>query len=245
MRATLTVFRREFAAYFNTPLAYVFLVIFLALTGVFTFYMGQFFTREQADLVSFFSYHPWLYLFLVPAIAMRLWAEERRSGTIELLLTLPLPTGAVVAGKYLASLAFTLLALALTFPIWMTVAWLGSPDHGVIVTGYLSSALMAASYLAIGSAVSATTRNQVIAFIVTVSLCFLFIVSGLPMVLDGVGAVFSDGVVLFVANLSFLTHFDNLQKGAVGLYDVFYFLSVIGLFLWINRVIIESKREAG
>ncbi len=245
MTATMTVLRREFAAYFQTPLAYVFLVIFLMLTGVFTFYMGQFFTREQADLASFFTYHPWLYLFLVPAVSMRLWAEERRAGTMELLLTLPLPVGAVVTGKYLAALAFTGLALMLTFPIWLTVAWLGSPDHGVIVTGYLSSFLMGAAYLAIGSALSALTRNQVVAFILTVSVCFLFIVSGLPLVLDLFEGWAPDAVVLMVANLSFLTHFDNLQKGAVGLYDVFYFVSVIILFLWINRLVLDTKREAG
>ena len=245
MKGIMTIFRREFAAYFNTPLAYVFLVIFLMLTGVFTFYMGQFFSREQADLVPFFSYHPWLYLFLVPAVAMRLWAEERRAGTIELLLTLPVATGAVVMGKYLAALAFTGLALALTFPIWITVSWLGDPDQGVIVTGYLSSILMAGAYLAIGAALSATTRNQVIAFILTVSVCFLFIVSGLNLVLDLFSGWAPDAVVQMVANLSFLTHFENLQRGVVGLYDVFYFVSVIVLFLWINRVVLEAKREAG
>lgn len=245
MSQVLTIFRREFASYFNTPLAAVFLVIFLGLAGVFTFYMGQFFTREQADLSAFFTYHPWLYLFLVPAVAMRLWAEERRSGTLELLFTLPVSVSAIVVGKYLAALAFTALALALTFPIWLTVSWLGDPDQGVIVTGYLGSLLMAAAYLAIGSALSATTRNQVIAFILTVAVCFLFIVSGLNMVLDLFTGWAPDAVVLMVANLSFLTHFENLQKGAVGLYDVFYFLSVIALFLWITRVTLESKREAG
>lgn len=245
MTQTLTIFKREFAGYFNTPLAYVFLVIFLVLTGVFTFYMGQFFTREQADLSAFFTYHPWLYLFLVPAVAMRLWAEERRSGTVELLFTLPVSLGAIVAGKYLAALAFTALALALTLPIWITVGWLGDPDHGVIITGYLGSLLMAAAYLAIGSALSATTRNQVIAFILTVAVCFLFIVSGLNMVLDLFSGWAPDALVLMVANLSFLTHFENLQKGAVGLYDVFYFVSVIVLFLWVTRVVLDTKREAG
>lgn len=245
MNGTMTIFRREFSAYFATPLAYVFLVIFLMMTGVFTFYVGQFFVREQADLSSFFTYHPWLYLFLVPAVAMRLWAEDRRTGTIELLLTLPLSSGAIVLGKYLAALAFTGLALVLTLPIWATVSYLGNPDHGVIITAYLGSFLMAGAYLAIGAALSAATKNQVIAFILTVTVCFLFMVSGLPMVLDLFKRWAPDTVVLMVANLSFLTHFINLQKGLVGFGDIFFFLSVIGLFLWINRVLVESKREAG
>ncbi|WP_374765087.1 ABC transporter permease subunit [Yunchengibacter salinarum] len=245
MTAVGTVFRREFASYFNTPLAYVYLVIFLVLQGLFTFYVGQFFEREQADLTPFFSYHPWLYLFFIPAIAMRLWAEERRSGTMELLLTLPLPAGAVVLGKYLAALTFAALALALTFPIWITVAWLGDPDHGVIVTGYLGSLLMAASYLAIGAAMSAMTRNQVVAFILSVMVCFLFLVSGLPMVLEGVRAIAPDQITLAVANLSFLSHFETIRKGVVTANDLIFFLGMIALWLWINRVVVEIKREAG
>lgn len=245
MKMIGAIFKRELASYFNTPLAYVFLVIFLAMQGMFTFYLGQFYDREQADLAAFFGFHPWLYLFLVPAISMRLWAEDRRVGTMELLMTLPVSTAALVVGKYLAALAFTSLALAMTFPIWITVNWLGSPDNGVIVTGYIGSLLMAAAYLAIGTALSASTRNQVIAFIMTVTCCFLFVVAGLPMVLDAAHALFPQTVVLVVANLSFLTHFENLQKGTVSLNDVVYFLSVIALWLWINRVILETKREAG
>jgi len=245
MKPVMTIFRREFASYFATPVAYVFLVIFLVMQGLFTFYIGQFYEREQADLVAFFTYQPWLYLFLMPAIAMRLWAEERKSGTFELLLTLPIPVGAVVAGKFLAAVAFAGLALLLTLPIWITVNWLGSPDNGVIITGYLGSLLMASAYLAIGSALSATTKNQVVAFILAVTVCFLFLVSGLPMVLDLFSGWAPDPVVEAVANLSFLTHFNNLQKGMVALSDVFYFLAVIVLWLWIGRVVIESKREAG
>lgn len=245
MKDMMTIFRREFASYFATPLAYVFLVIFLVMQGLFTFYVGQFYEREQADLVSFFAYHPWLYLFLVPAIGMRLWAEERKSGTLELLLTLPVNTGAVIAGKYLAAFAFTGLALAMTLPIWITVNWLGDPDNGVIVTGYLGSLLMAGAYLAIAAAMSALTKNQVVAFILAVSVCFLFMVSGLPMVLDTAGGILPGPLVGVVANLSFLAHFENLQKGVVGLSDVVYFLTVIALWLGINRVIVESKREAG
>ncbi|TNE67607.1 MAG: ABC transporter permease [Alphaproteobacteria bacterium] len=245
MASVLTVFRRELRSYFETPVAYVFLVIYLVLQGLFTFYVGQFYGREQADLAPFFAYQPWLYLFLMPAIAMRLWAEDRRSGTFELLLTLPIPLGAIVLGKYLAAVAFAAIALLLTFPIWITVCWLGDPDNGVIITGYVGSLLLASSYLAVGAALSATTKNQVVAFILSVAVCFLFLVSGLPMVLDAVSAWAPDEIVLVVANLSFLSHFNNLQKGVVSLADILYFAAVIGLWLWINGMVIESKREAG
>ncbi|NVJ97299.1 MAG: ABC transporter permease subunit [Alphaproteobacteria bacterium] len=245
MTSTLTIFRREFASYFATPVAYVFLVIFLVMQGLFTFYVGQFYSREQADLVAFFTYQPWLYLFLMPAVAMRLWAEERKSGTLELLLTLPVPLGSIVAGKYLAAVAFAAVALFFTVPIWVTVNWLGSPDNGVILTGYIGSLLMAAAYLAIGAALSATTKNQVVAFILAVSVCFLFLVSGLPMVLDLFSGWAPDGITLAVANMSFLLHFNNLQKGMVSFADIFYFVAVIAFWLWVNRVVVESKREAG
>ncbi len=239
------VFRREFQAYFATPLAYVFLIIFLVLQGVFTFYLGGFYTSEQASLSAFFAYHPWLYLFLIPAVAMRLWAEERKSGTMELLLTLPIPVGAAVLGKYLAALAFTALALALTFPLWLTVNWLGDPDNGVIFVGYLGSLLMAASYLAIGATLSAVTKNQVVAFILTVTTCFLFLVAGLPIVLDVAGAILPEALVLVIANLSFLSHFEGLQKGVVSANDLVFFVALIGFWLWLNHMVVESKREAG
>lgn len=243
--SVVTICKREFAAYFSTPVAYVFLVIFLVLQGMFTFYLGGFYEREQADLAPFFSYQPWLYLFLMPAIGMRLWAEERRSGTFELLLTLPLPLSAVVIGKYLAAILFAGLALLLTCPIWITVNWLGDPDNGVIVTGYLGALLMASSYLAIASALSSVTKNQVVAFILSVTVCFLFLVSGLPMVLDVFSSWAPDAFVLAIANLSMLGHFDNMQKGIIALSDIAYFLLVIGLWLWINLMVVESKREAG
>lgn len=245
INAVFTIFRREFRAYFATPLAYVFLIIFLMMQGIFTFYLGGFYTSEQASLQAFFAYHPWLYLFLIPAIAMRLWAEERKSGTMELLLTLPIPVGAAVLGKYLAALAFAGLALVLTFPLWVTVNWLGDPDNGVILIAYLGSFLMAGSYLAIGAALSAATKNQVVAFIMTVSVCFVHLVAGLPIVLDTVSAVLPSPLVLLVANLSFLSHFEALQKGVVSLADLGFFLGLISLWLWINRLTIDSKREAG
>jgi ABC-2 type transport system permease protein len=178
------IFKRELASYFATPLAYVFIVIFLVLSGVFTFYLGGFFESGQANLSAFFNFHPWLYLFLVPAIAMRLWAEERKSGSIELLMTLPITRFEAVTGKFLAAWVFAGIALLLTFPMIITVNYLGEPDNGAIVTGYIGSWLLAGAYLAIGSCMSALSKNQVIAFILAVSACFLFIVSGFPMVLD-------------------------------------------------------------
>lgn len=242
MRETLAVFRREFAAYFATPLAYVFIVIFLALAGSVTFFLGNFFTRGQADLEPFFAFHPWLYLFLVPAISMRLWAEERKSGTIELLLTLPLTRMQAVLGKFLAAWLFTGLALALTFPLWITVNFLGRPDNGVIVSSYLGSWLMAGSFLAIGSCMSALTRNQVIAFILTVVVCFLFVLSGFPLVLDAVSAWAPRVLVDGIAAMSFLTHFNSVARGVIGLRDLLFFLSLVVVWLAATALVIEMKQ---
>ncbi|MGN6516629.1 MAG: ABC transporter permease [Rhizomicrobium sp.] len=242
MSQVWTIFRREFATYFATPLAYVFIVIFLAVMGAFTFYIGNFYTNGVADLTVFFGYHPWLYLFLVPAIAMRLWAEERQTGTMELLLTLPVPLWTAVVGKFLAAWVFTGIALALTFPIWLTVNFLGSPDNGVILASYIGSFLMAGGYLAIGAAISAMTSNQVIAFVVSVVVCFLFTVSGAPVVLS----FFHDWAPLVVLNtiasFSFLTRFSSITAGVIDLRDVIYFLTLIALFLTVNIVVIDLKR---
>ena len=242
MNQVWPIFRREFATYFATPLAYVFIVIFLFAMGAFTFYIGNFYQNGVADLTVFFGYHPWLYLFLVPAIAMRLWAEERRTGTMELLMTLPVPLWATVVGKFLAAWAFTGIALALTFPIWLTVNFLGSPDNGVILASYIGSFLMAGGYLAIGAAISAMTSNQVIAFVVSVVVCFLFTVSGAPLVLD----FFRDWAPLLfintIASFSFLTHFSAITAGVIDLRDVIYFVSLIALFLLVNIVVIDLKR---
>jgi ABC-2 type transport system permease protein len=244
MKQVWPIFRREFATYFATPLAYVFIVIFLFAMGAFTFYIGNFYSNGVADLTVFFGYHPWLYLFLVPAIAMRLWAEERRTGTMELLLTLPIPLWATVVGKFLAAWAFTGLALALTFPIWLTVNYLGSPDNGVIFASYVGSFLMAGGYLAIGAAISAMTSNQVIAFVVSVVVCFLFTVSGAPIVLD----FFRDWAPLLllntIASFSFLTHFSAITAGVIDLRDIVYFVSLIALFLLVNIVVIDLKRTS-
>lgn len=242
MSRMLAVFKREFAGYFATPLAYIFIVIFLFLTGVTTFYVGGFFEAGQASLQVFFLFHPWLYLFLIPAISMRLWADERKSGTIELLLTLPVPLWAAVVGKYLAAWAFSAVALALTFPIWLTVNYLGEPDNGVILAGYIGSLLMAGAYLAIGSCISATTRNQVIAFVVTVVVCFLFTVSGLPIVLDFFSAWAPATFLATIASFSFLTHFDAITDGVIDARDAIYFASLIGVWLLANGLVIEMKK---
>lgn len=242
MRELVAVFKREFAAYFATPLAYVFIVIFLFAMGAFTFYIGHFFENDTADLQVFFGFHPWLYLFLVPAISMRLWAEERRSGTMELLLTLPIPLAATVAGKYLAAWAFTGVALVLTFPIWITVNYLGHPDNGVILASYIGSFLMAGAYLAIGACISASTNNQVIAFVVSVVVCFLFTISGAPLVLDFFRGWAPLALVNAISSFSFLTHFTAISAGVIDLRDLIFFLSLIALFLAANVVIVDLKK---
>src|SRR5690554_6830162 len=219
MKQLWVVFKRELASYFATPLAYVFLVIFLVLSGVFTFYLGGFYERNQADLDVFFGFHPWLYLFLVPAIAMRLWAEERKSGTIELLMTLPISHGEAVAGKFLAAWVFAGLALLLTFPMVLTVNYLGEPDNGAILTGYLGSWLLVGAYLSVGSCMSALAKNQVIAFILTVSLCFVFVVSGFSLVLDVFNGWAPQWLLDAVASFSFLTRFQAISKGVIDVRD--------------------------
>jgi ABC-2 type transport system permease protein len=236
------ILRRELLSYFATPVAYVFIVIFLVLNGVFTFYLGGFYERGQADLEPFFNYHPWLYLFLVPAVAMRLWAEERKTGSIELLLTLPVTMLQAVLGKFLAAWCFTGLALLLTFPIWISVNYLGDPDNGVILAGYLGSFLMAGGFLAIGSCLSATTRNQVIAFILSVVVCFAFLLSGFPLVLDPFRSWAPAGVVEAIASLSFLTHFESISKGMIDLRDLIYFAMMIGFWLYANALVIDVKK---
>jgi ABC-2 type transport system permease protein len=242
MNAVLAVFRREFASYFATPIAFVFLIIFLFAMGVFTFYIGNFYESGVADLQSFFGFHPWLYLFLMPALAMRLWAEERRSGTMELLLTLPMPLWATVLGKFLAAWAFAGLALALTFPIWITVNYLGVPDNGVILASYCGSLLMAGAYLAIGAAVSAATANQVIAFVVAVVVCFLFTAAGAPLVMESLSGWAPLALVETVASFSFLQHFNAITEGVIDLRDVIFFVSLIALCLFANVLLIETGK---
>ena len=242
MRQVLTIFRRELAGYFATPLAYVFIVIFLVLTGVFTFQVGGFLERGQADLQPFFRWHPWIYLVLVPAISMRLWAEERNSGSIELLMTLPIELWQAVTGKFLAAWAFAGIALALTFPIWIIVNTLGSPDNGVIVAAYLGSWLMAGGFLSIGMCLSAATRNQVIAFITAALVGFLFLLAGFPLVLDLVRGVLPGALVDAVASLSFLTHFEALSKGVIDLRDIVYFAALVVCWLMATAIVLDMKK---
>ncbi|HEX6980029.1 MAG TPA: ABC transporter permease subunit [Alphaproteobacteria bacterium] len=242
MRNTLIITRRELAGYFATPVAYVFLVIFLALSGAFTFYLGNFFERGQADLQSFFTFHPWLYLFLIPAISMRLWSEERKTGTIELFLTLPVAMFEAVLGKFLAAWAFTAIALALTFPLWITVNILGNPDNGVILAGYVGSLLMAGGFLAIGACMSAITKSQVIAFVVTAAICFIFTVSGSQLVLNFFTGWTPQVLIDTIASFSFLTHFNAISRGVIDLRDLVYFGSLMAAFLFANAVVVDMKK---
>ena len=242
MRELLAVFRRELAGYFATPLAFIFIVIFLFTMGAFTFYMGGYFESGQADLQIFFNFHPWLYLFLIPAISMRLWAEERRTGSIELLLSLPIPLWAAVLGKFLAAWVFSGIALVLTFPMWITVNYLGNPDNGVILAGYIGSFFMAGGYLAIGSCLSATTRNQVIAFVVSVVVCFLFTVSGLPLVTDFFASWAPQQVLNTIASFSFLTHFTAITQGVIDLRDIIYFFTLIASWPVACGVVVDMKK---
>ncbi|MEL7558790.1 ABC transporter permease subunit [Stutzerimonas chloritidismutans] len=237
------IFKRELGSYFATPLAYVFTLIFLVLSGVFSFYLGGFYERGQANLVPFFSFHTWLYLFLIPAIAMRLWAEERKSGSIELLMTLPITRFEAVTGKFLAAWVFAGIALLLTFPMVITVNYLGQPDNGAIITGYFGSWLLAGAFLAISSCMSALAKNQVVAFILAVSLCFLFIVSGLPMVLDAF-AWAPQWLVDAVASLSILIRFDSLSKGVIDLRDLLYFVTLIIAWLMATAIVVDLKKAA-
>jgi ABC-2 type transport system permease protein len=238
-----TIIKRELGGYFSSPVAYVFIVIFLLLTGFFTFMAGGFFERGQASLDGcFFLWHPWLYLFLVPAVGMRLWAEERRVGTLELLLTMPITAWQAIVGKFLASWLFLLLALALTFPVVITVNYLGSPDNGVIFAGYVGSFLMAGAYLAISCMTSAMTRNQVVSFIVALVICLFLVLCGFPPVTNLLTRMDKPWLVDTVASLSVITHFEWFTKGVLDSRDIIFFLSIIGFSLFTTDVIIRSHR---
>jgi ABC-2 type transport system permease protein len=242
MRIIRTIVKRELASYFNSPVAYVFLVIFLLMTGFFTFTAGNFFERGEASLAAFFGWHPWLYLVLVPAVGMRVWAEERRSGTMELLLTMPVAPWQAIFAKFLASWLFLALALALTFPAVITVNLLGDPDNGVIAGGYLGSLLLAGAYLAITCMTSAMTRNQVVAFILAVVICLFLILAGFNPVTDLMVRWASPAVVDTIAAFSVVTHFDGFQRGVIDGRDLVFFLSIIGFALFATGVIIRGHR---
>src|SRR5687767_3326868 len=237
------IVKRELGGYFTSPIAYVFLVIFLLLTGFFTFTVGNFFERGEASLVSFFTWHPWLYLFLVPAVGMRLWSEERRMGTMELLLTMPITAWQAIVGKFLASWLFLALALALTFPVVWTVNYLGNADNGVIFCGYIGSLLLAGAYLAVSCLTSAMTRNQVISFIISVVICLFLILAGWPPVTNLLVRWAPDWLVNGVAAFSVVPHFDGFQRGVLDSRDIIFFLSIIGFSLFATGVIIRNLRS--
>jgi ABC-2 type transport system permease protein len=242
VRNVVIILKRELTAYFTSPLAYVFIIVFLALSGGLTFYVGGFFERREADLRPFFQFHPWLYLLLMPAIGMRLWAEEQESGTLELLMTLPVSPWEAVVGKFLAAWLFAGIALVLTFPMWITVNVLGNPDNGVIVAGYLGSWLMAGGFLALSACASALTQNQVIAFVFGATLGFVFLMSGVDLVQGLIRGWLPPLLVETIAGFSFLSNFDALTKGAVDLRNVVFFLSLIGVGLFVNVAIIDLKK---
>jgi len=242
MKQLPVIFKRELASYFSSPLAYVFIEIFLVLSGVFTFYLGGFYERNQADLAPFFGVHPWLYLILIPALAMRLWAEERKSGSIELLMTLPVSCFDAVVGKFLAAWVVAGISLVLTLPMVITVNYLGDPDNGAILTAYLGSWLLAGAYLAIGSCMSALAKSQVIALILALVVCFLFVACGFPPVLDALNPWAPQWLLDLLASLSFLTRFDAISNGMIDLRDPLYFVSVIVAWLAATVVAVNLKK---
>ncbi len=242
MHNVATIFRREFASYFATPLAFVFIVIFLILVGVFAFWFGGFYERGQADLAPFFTYHPWLYLFLIPALSMRLWAEERKSGSIELLMTLPVTVWQAVLGKFFAAWVFAALALALTFPMWITVNYLGDPDNGTIFAAYIGSLLVSGGFLAIGACISAATKNQVIAFILSAVVCLGFLLAGFAPVLAFFEVFAPQPIIDAVASVSFLSHFESISKGVIDIRDLLYFAMLIAGWLAANAIVLEMKK---
>lgn len=242
MSHVLTITKREFASFFATPVAYVFIAIFLILSGLFTFFVGNFFERGQADLTPFFNFHPWLYLFLVPAIAMRTWAEERKSGSIELLMTLPISLVDAVLGKFFAAWLILGLSLVLTFPIWLSVSYLGQPDHGIILAAYIGSWFMAAAFLAVSMCMSALTKNQVIAFILAIVVCFVFVVSGSGIILDAFQGWASAEIIDTVASFSFIFRFEAMAKGVLSLSDIGYFTIFTLAWLYASLIIIEHKK---
>ncbi len=241
-RNSSAILVREFGGYFGSPVAYVFIVIFLMMCGFFTFSLSHFYEMGQADLRFFFEWHPWIFLFLVPAVAMRLWAEERRTGTIELLLTLPVTLAEAIVGKFLAAWLFVGVALLLTFPMVLTVIYLGNPDMGAIVCGYFGSFLMAGAYLSVGSMTSAMTRNQVVSFILSVVICLFLVLAGWPPVTDVLRGWAPVWLINVVSGFSFMPHFSSMERGVLDLRDLCYFFSVIFFMLFANGVILQNRK---
>lgn len=238
------VLKRELYGYFNSPVAYIFLVIFIMMTGYFTFGFGRFYEAGQADLRAFFHFHPLIYLVFVPAIAMRLWSEERMSGTIQLLLTLPITVSQAVVGKFLAAWIFLGVALLMTTPMVFTVWYLGDPDYGVIFASYLGSFLMAGSYLAVGAFTSSITKNQVVSFVLSIAFCFIILLPSLPMVVEFLRLFLPLSAVDFVSSFGFWVHFESIKRGVIDIGDVFYFLSLIAFMLYANVLVIEAKKAS-
>jgi|TARA_B100000787_G_C16177279_1_gene289751 ABC-2 type transport system permease protein len=242
LKKTFIIFDRELKGYFRTPLASIFLLVFLALSSGMTFFLGRFFERDQADLTAFFAWHPWLFLILMPAIGMRLWAEERRSGTIELLMTLPVTNTQLVIGKFLASWIFTLIALILSMPIWITVNYLGNPDNNVIFISYIGSWLMAGAFLALTSCLSTLTKNQVIAFIISSISGFILVMAGFGLVLSAVRSWAPIWLTETIRSMSFLSHFNRIQMGVFDFSTLLFFVSMIVFCLWINIQLVQIKK---
>ena len=242
MRTLSVLTRREFAGYFITPTAWVFLVIFVSLSGLLTFYSGDFFARGQADLQSFFMFHPWLYVFLIPAVSMRMWAEERRSGTIEMLMTLPVSTACLVLGKFFAAWVFVGTALLLTTPMWATVNYLGTPDNGVILMSYLASFLIAGTFLSVGSCLSACTKSQMTAFVSTAMACILLTFLGSNDLMGLLTEVSSGKMLKLSQSFGFLVHFLSLTRGVLDVRDLVFFLSFSGVFLFATVVVLDHKK---
>ncbi len=242
MKGLVPIFKREFWAYFRSPIAYVFIIIFLSANAGCTFLLGNFYQTNQASLEVFFLFHPWLYLILIPAVGMRLWAEERRAGTVELLLTFPVTTFTAVVSKFLAAWGFITIALLLTFPMIVTVHYLGEPDNGPIIAGYLGSLLMAGAYLAIAGCASALTKNQVISFIISVVICLVLVLLGWGVLNNILNSLLPVRISDLVSQFSFTTHFNALRRGVVDLRDLLYFISVMAFMLLLNVVILDSHK---
>lgn len=242
MNPLFVITKREFLGYFTTPIAWIFLIVFVMFSAILTFYAGDFFVRNQADMQSFFTFQPWLYVLMIPAISMRLWAEERHQGTIELLMTLPFSTTQLVLGKFLASLAFMALALFLTIPVWITVNYLGTPDNGVIIVSYLASFLIAGTFLSVGSCVSAMTKNQIISFIISMALCMLLMFIGSDALMNLFAPVVTEKVLKILQSFSFLMHFASLIRGVLDFRDILFFISCSGLFLFATVIVLDHKK---
>ena len=242
MKPLAVVAKRELSGYFTTPVAWIFLIIFVALSGMLTFYAGNFFERSQADLQSFFMFHPWLYVFLISAVSMRMWAEERRSGTIELLMTLPVSTADLVLGKFLAAWIFVAAALVMTFPIWWTVNYLGVPDNGVIIMSYFASFMIAGTFLSVGSCLSACTKSQIVAFVLTMMACILLTFLGSDALTNAFSGMATEKMLKLLKSFGFLVHYMSITRGVLDLRDIIFFVSFDSVFLFATVIVLERKK---